>query len=88
MKPYMPSHDKNVVPSVERHPSGASQLENVMQEIDSLHKSTRIVTTPGELEALEREIRRLTDRLASLLLEQKVQTSLDSAEMEQGEKNC
>jgi len=66
---------------------GTAQLDKVMQKIDSLQKSTRIVTTPEELEALEREIRQLTDRLASLLLKQKLQASLDSEKMEQGEKN-
>jgi len=87
MNPSMPSNSRNVVHSVERNTLGTSQLDKVMQKIDRLQKSTRIVTTPEELEALEREIRQLTDRLASLLLKQKLQASLDSEEVEQGEKN-
>jgi len=87
MKPYMPSNSRNVVHSVESNTLGTSQLDKVMQKIDRLRENTRIVTTPEELEALEREIRQLADRLVSLLLEQKLQASLDSAEMEQGEKN-
>ena len=87
MKPFMPSNSRNVVHSVENNTSGTSQLDKVMQKIDRLRKDARIVTTPEELEALEREIRQLADRLVSLLLEQKLQASLDSAEMEQGEKN-
>jgi len=83
----MPSNSRNVVHSVENNTSGTSQLDKVMQKIDRLRKDARIVTTPEELEALEREIRQLADRLVSLLLEQKLQASLDSAEMEQGEKN-
>lgn len=87
MKPLMPSNSRNVVHVVEGNRSGTSQLDEVMQEIDRLQKDAGIVTTPEELETLEREIRQLTDRLASLLLAQKLQASLDSAEMEQGEKN-
>ncbi len=56
-------------------------------ELGELRKNARIVTTPEELEALEREILELTDRMASLVLEQKLQASLDEAELEQGEKN-
>jgi len=88
MKPFMPSSSRNVVHSVESsNTSGTSEIDKVMQKIDRLQKSTRIVTTPEELEALEREIRQLTDGLASLLLKQKLQASLDSEKMEQGEKN-
>ena len=83
----MPSNSRNVVHSVESNTLGASDLDKVMQKIDRLRKDARIVTTPEELEALEREIRQLADRLVSLLLEQKLQASLDSAEMKQGEKN-
>ena len=41
---------------------------------------------PKELEQLELEIRRLTDRLAAALLGQKVQASLDSEEMSEAER--
>jgi delta 1-pyrroline-5-carboxylate dehydrogenase len=50
-----------------------------------LHKSSRIVTTPQEMEQLEREIRMLTDRLAAAMLGQKVQASLDADEMTEAE---
>ncbi len=80
-------NQKDIIRPIESKTSHAWQYEEVMGELDELRKNARIVTTPEELEALEREIRELTDRLASLLLEQKLQVSLDSAELEQGEKN-
>ncbi len=44
-----------------------------------------MVSSAEELEALEREIRAETDRLASVLLERQVQANLDSAEQQAAE---
>ena len=62
------------------------QIEEIQQEILSLQKSRRIVTTPQELESLEREIRALTERLGNALLGEKVQASLDSDELSKAEQ--
>lgn len=61
------------------------QIASIQDELMELHKSSRIVTTPQEMEQLEREIRMLTDRLAAAMLGQKVQASLDSDEMTEAE---
>lgn len=61
------------------------QIANIQDELAQLQASTRIVTTPQEMEQLEREIRLLTDRLAAAMLGQKVQASLDSDEMAEAE---
>jgi hypothetical protein len=44
------------------------------------------VTTPQELESLEREIRELTERLGNALLGEKVQASLDSDKLSEPEQ--
>jgi hypothetical protein len=62
------------------------QIEEIQQEIVALQKSRRIVTTPQELESLEREIRELTERLGNALLGEKMQASLDSDEMSEAEQ--
>lgn len=62
------------------------QIASIEDELAELQSSTRIVTTPEEMEALEREIRVLTDRLAAAILGQKVQASLDSDEMAESER--
>ena len=62
------------------------QIEEIQQEISLLQKNRRIVTTPQELEALEREIRALTERLGNALLGEKVQASLDSDELSKAEQ--
>ena len=64
----------------------ASQIERIQSELADLQKSRRIVTTPVQLEQLEHDIRRLTDRLAAALLGQKVQESLDSGELAEAER--
>lgn len=62
------------------------ELEVIKQEIEELQSSQRVVTSPEELVQLEREIRRLTERLASALLGQKVQECLDTAEVQEKEQ--
>jgi hypothetical protein len=63
----------------------ARQIAAIQQELNDLQASSRIVTGPEELGGLEREIRRLTDRLAAAILGQKVQASLDSDEVQEAE---
>lgn len=57
------------------------QIASIQKELAQFQTSSRIITTPQEMEQLEREIRELTDRLAAAVLGQKVQASLDSDEM-------
>jgi hypothetical protein len=47
-----------------------------------MQQTPRLVTSPEELEALEREIRRCTDRLGSLLVGHHLQHALDSAALQ------
>ena len=46
--------------------------------LHQLQQTPRLVTSPEELEALEREIRQRTDRLGSLLVGYHLQQALDS----------
>jgi len=64
-----------------------SKIQGIYFELEQLRKNKRLVTTPEELEALEREIRALTDQLASLILGHKLQESLDSEKSRKAEKN-
>jgi hypothetical protein len=47
------------------------ELQKVYEQLAWLQQEERIVTNAKELEELEREIRRLTDQLGSLLLGKK-----------------
>src|SRR5712691_6485428 len=49
-----------------------------LDELHQMQQTPRLVTSPEELEALEREIRQRTDRLGSLLVGQHLQQALDS----------
>ena len=62
------------------------EIQKIYEQLAWLQQEDRIVTNAEELEELEREIRRLTDQLGSLLLGKKVQESLDSPEGEAAEK--
>jgi hypothetical protein len=65
----------------------ARHIQEVLDELRQMQQSPQLVTSPDELEALEREIRQRTDRLGSLLVGQHLQQALDSdafqAEQEQ-----
>lgn len=63
-----------------------SEIQEIYIKLSLIRKNERLVTTPEELEALEQEIRTLTDQLASLILGQKIQESLDSDESHEAEK--
>lgn len=62
------------------------QIVAIQQELAELQASQRIVTTPEELESLEHEIHRLTNRLAAAILGQTLQKSLDSETNQEAEK--
>jgi len=53
-------------------------IQAVLDELHQMQQTPRLVTSPEELEALEREIRQGTDRLGSLLVGYHLQQTLDS----------
>src|SRR5437764_13150024 len=57
-------------------------IQEVLNELRQIQETPRLVTSPHELEALEREIRQHTDRLGSLLVGHHLQQALDSAAMQ------
>jgi hypothetical protein len=61
------------------------KIEDVYVSLQQLEKETRQVSSPEELEALEREIIGYTNRLAALLLQKKLQACLDSEEQQEKE---
>ena len=60
--------------------------QKVMKEIEELQGKKIIVGNTEELEELEKEIQGLMDRLGACILEQKVQESLESSEMQDEEE--
>lgn len=56
----------------------ADMLQHAYRALAELEHDYRVVSTPEELEALERDIRRQTDAVARLLLEKQVQASLET----------
>ncbi len=61
------------------------RLQEVYGRLHRLEHERRVVSSAEELEALEREIRTETDRLASVLPERQVQANLDSPEQQAAE---
>src|SRR6266851_10459103 len=57
----------------------ARQIQEALDALHQMQQSPQLVTSPEELEALEREIRQCTDRLGSLLVGHHMQQALDSA---------
>lgn len=57
-------------------------IQAVLDELQQMQQSPQLVTSPEELEALEREIRQRTDRLGSLLIGPHLQQALDSAALQ------
>ena len=57
----------------------ATHIHEVLNELRQMQQTPRLVTSPDELEALEREIRQRTDRLGSFLVGPHLQHALDSA---------
>jgi hypothetical protein len=54
-------------------------IQEVLNELRQMEQTPRLVTSPDELEALEREIRQRTDRLGSFLVGYHMQQALDAA---------
>ena len=57
-------------------------IQEALHELHQLQQTPRLVTSPDELETLEREIRQHTDRLGSLLVGHHLQRALDSAALQ------
>src|SRR5919205_1651093 len=57
-------------------------IQEVLNELRQMEQTPRLVSSPDELEALEREIRQRTDRLGSLLVGHHLQQALDSAALQ------
>jgi hypothetical protein len=60
----------------------ARHIQEALHELHQLQQTPRLVTSPDDLEALEREIRQRTDRLGSLLVGHHLQQALDSAALQ------
>src|SRR6266705_4752452 len=60
----------------------ARHIQEVLNELRQMERTPQLVTSPDELEALEREIRQRTDRLGSLLVGYHLQQALDSAALQ------
>src|SRR5919197_61012 len=60
----------------------ARDIQEVLNELCQMQQTPRLVTSPEELETLEREIRQRTDRLGSLLVGHHLQQALDSAALQ------
>jgi hypothetical protein len=60
----------------------ARHIQEALQALHQLQQTPRLVTSPDELETLEREIRQCTDRLGSLLVGHHLQRALDSAALQ------
>ena len=56
----------------------ARHIQEVLDELRQMQQPPQWVTSPEELEALEREIRQRTNRLGSLLVGQHLQQALDA----------
>jgi hypothetical protein len=54
------------------------KIQEVLDELHQMQHAPRLVTSPEDLEALERQIRQGTDRLGSLLIGYHLQQALDS----------
>jgi hypothetical protein len=60
----------------------ARHIQAVLDELHQMQQPPRLVTSPEELEAFEREIRQRTDRLGSPLMGYHIQQALDSAALQ------
>src|SRR5919202_265024 len=65
-----------------RDTDNARHIQEVLNELRQMQQTPRLVTSPDDLEALEREIRQRTDRLGSLLVGYHMQQALDSAALQ------
>ena len=60
----------------------ARYIQEVLNELRHMQETPRLVMSPEELEALEREMRQRTDRLGSFLVRHHLQQALDSAALQ------
>jgi hypothetical protein len=60
----------------------ARDIQEVLNELRQMERTPRLVTSPDELEALEHEMRRHTDRLGSLLVGYHLQQAMDSTALQ------
>src|SRR6516165_7905124 len=60
----------------------ASHIQAVLNELRQMQQTPQLVTSPEDLEALEREMRQRTDHLGSLLVGHHMQQALDSAALQ------
>ena len=60
----------------------ASHIQEVLNELRQMQQTPQLVTSPEDLEALEREMRQRTDHLGSLLVGHHMQQALDSAALQ------
>ena len=60
----------------------ARHIQEVLSELHQMQQPPQLVTSPEELEVLEREIRQRTDHLGSLLVGHHLQQALDSAALQ------
>jgi hypothetical protein len=56
----------------------AREIQEALDELYQMQQAPRLVTSPEELEALERHIRQGTDRLGSLLIGYHLQRAFDA----------
>src|SRR3712207_4606253 len=64
----------------------ARHIQEALHELHHLQQTPRLVTSPNDFEALERESRQRTDRLGSLLVGHHLQQALDSAALQAGQE--
>ena len=57
-------------------------IQEVLNELRQMQQTPRLVTSPDDFEALEREIRQRTDYLGSLLVGYHLQHALDSTALQ------
>src|SRR5882724_6351881 len=60
----------------------AAQVQEILVELQQLEHTPRLVCSAEELEAVEHQIRQLTDRLGALLVGRHMQHALDSAALQ------
>ena len=60
----------------------ARHIQEVLNELRQMQQTPRLVTSPDDLEVLEREMRQRPDRLGSLLVGSHIQQALDSAALQ------
>src|SRR6266436_3421687 len=65
-----------------QHTDDARHIQEVLSKLHQMQQTPHLVTSPEELEALEREIRQRTDHLGSLLVGHHLQQALDAAALQ------